>query len=156
MTEVEVDAVEVAPLGPVDYVVIEFPEARFTGAGLPALLEVVAKGVIRVLDAVIIKQNEDGSWISVSVTDLDADGGVWDMISGWGGEVLGQDDFDEVGAILAPGAAAAIIVYENTWAGPFAKAMLEAGGEVVAFERVGVADVEAALEVAAAESIVEN
>ena len=156
MTEVEVDAVEVAPLGPVDYGVIEFPEARFTGAGLPALLEVVAKGVIRVLDAVIIKQNEDGSWISVSVTDLDADGGVWDMISGWGGEVLGQDDFDEVGAILAPGAAAAIIVYENTWAGPFAQAMLDAGGQVVAFERVGVADVAAALEVAAAESIVEN
>ena len=156
VTEVEVDAVEVAPLGPVDYVVIEFPEARFTGAGLPALLEVVAKGVIRVLDAVIIKQNEDGSWISVSVTDLDADGGVWDMISGWGGDVLGQDDFDEVGAILAPGAAAAIIVYENTWAGPFAQAMLDAGGQVVAFERVGVADVVAALEVAAAESIVEN
>lgn len=156
MTEVEVDAVEVAPLGPVDYVVIEFADARFTGAGLPALLEVVAKGVIRVLDAVIIKQNEDGSWISVSVTDLDADGGVWDMISGWGGDVLGQDDFDEVGAILAPGAAAAIIVYENTWAGPFAQAMLDAGGEVVAFERVGVADVVAALEAAAAESIDEN
>jgi hypothetical protein len=137
VTDVEVDEVEVAPLGPVDYVVIEFPEANFTGAGLPALLDVVAKGVIRILDAVVIKQNDDGSWISLSVTD---------MISGWGGDVLGQDDFDEVGAILKPGAAAAIIVYENTWAGPFAQAMLEAGGQVVAFERVGVADVVAALE----------
>ncbi len=156
MTEVEVDEVELAPLGPVDYVVIEFPEANFTGAGLPALLDVVAKGVIRVLDAVVIKQNDDGSWISLSVTDLDTEGGVWDLISGWGGDVLSQDDFDEVGAILKPGAAAAIIVYENTWAGPFAQAMLEAGGEVVAFERVGVADVMAALDAVADESIDED
>ena len=63
---------------------------------------------------------------------------------------------DEVGAILKPGAAAAIIVYENTWAGPFAQAMLAAGGQVVAFERVGVADVMAALEAVADESIDED
>lgn len=143
-------------VGPVDYVVIEFPDAKFTGEGLPILLDLVAKGVIRVLDAVVIKQNDDGSFVSLSVEDLDTEGGEWELISGWSADVLGQDDFDEVGAILAPGSAAAIIVYENSWAAPFAAAMVEAGGQVVAFERVGVRDVIAAIEDSAAESITED
>ena len=111
---------------------------------------------IRVLDAVVIKQNDDGSFVSLSVEDLDTEGGEWELISGWSADVLGQDDFDEVGAILAPGSAAAIIVYENSWAAPFAAAMVEAGGQVVAFERVGVRDVIAAIEDSAAESITED
>ena len=143
-------------VGPVDYVVIEFPDAKFTGEGLPILLDLVAKGVIRVLDAVVIKQNDDGSFVSLSVEDLDTEGGEWELISGWSADVLGQDDFDEVGAILAPGSAAAIIVYQNSWAARFAAAMVEAAGQVVAFERVGVRDVIAAIEDRAAESITED
>ena len=61
-----------------------------------------------------------------------------------------QDDFDTVGTILKPGAAAVIIVYENTWAGPFAAAMMRAGGQVVAFDRIPVTEVIGALEAAAA------
>ncbi len=147
MAEATTDEVEVAPLGPVDYVVIEFPEARFTGEGLPLLLDLVAQGVIRVLDAVLVKANDDGSFVSLSVEDLDAEGGgAWELISGWASGMLGQDDLDEVGAIMAPGSAAAVIVYENTWAGPFAAAMRAAGGEVVAFNRIPVADLYEALE----------
>lgn len=145
MTQEQVEEVE-GPLGPVDYVVIEFADAKFNGEGLPILLDLVAKGTIRVLDAVVIKANDDGTWVSLGVQDLDASGsGEWELISGWAGDVLGQEDFDEIGAILAPGSAAAIIVYENTWAGPFAAAMRAAGGEVVAFDRVGVNDLYQAL-----------
>jgi len=134
-------------LGPVDYVVIEFADAKFNGEGMPLLLDLVAKGIIRILDAVVIKANDDGSWVSLSVEDLDAQGGgAWELISGWGSDMLGEEDYDEIGAILAPGSAAAIIVYENTWAGPFAAAMRAAGGEVVAFNRVGVNDLYAALD----------
>ncbi len=146
MAEELLDEAE-APLGPVDYVVIEFPEAQFTGEGLPLLLDLVAEGIIRVLDAVVVKANDDGTFVSLAVEDLDADGGgAWTLISGWASGMLGQDDLDEVGAILAPGSAAAVIVYENTWAGPFAAAMRRAGGEVVAFNRIPVADLYEALE----------
>jgi hypothetical protein len=153
VTEAQNEAVEGIEVGPVDYVVIEFAEAQFTGEGLPILLDLVAKGVIRILDAVAIKANEDGSWLRLSVSDLHAEGGAWDLITGWGTEVLSQDDFDTVGAILKPGAAAVIIVYENTWAGPFAAAMMRAGGQVVAFDRIPVTEVIGALEAAAAAEI---
>jgi hypothetical protein len=146
MAEDQIDEFEEAPLGPVDFVVIEFPDAQFTGEGLPILLDLVAQGVIRVLDAVVIKGNQDGSFVSLSVQDLDATGGAWEVISGWSSGTLKQADFDEVGAVLAPGSAAAIIVYENTWAGPFAAAMARAGGRLVAFDRIPVADLMAALE----------
>ena len=150
MTEGQVESTEGIEVGPVDVVVIEFADAKFSGEGLPILLDLVAKGVIRIIDAVAIKANNDGSFVSLSVEDLDAEGGEWDLITGWTSDVLGQEDFDAVGAILKPGAAAAIIMYENTWAAPFAAAMQRAGGQVVAFDRIPVADVIAAIEAAAA------
>ncbi len=153
MTVGQVEDTEAIEVGPVDVVVIEFADAKFSGEGLPILLDLVAKGVIRIIDAVAIKANEDGSFVSLSVEDLDAEGGEWDLITGWTADVLGQEDFDAVGAILKPGAAAAIIMYENTWAAPFAAAMQRAGGQVVAFDRIPVADVIAAIEAAAATEI---
>jgi Family of unknown function (DUF6325) len=153
VTEGQIEAVGGIEVGPVDYVVIEFADAKFTGEGLPILLDLVAKGIIRVIDAVVIKSNDDGSWAKLSVEDLDAGGGAWDLVTGWSADVLGQDDFDTVGAILKPGAAAAIIMYENTWAGPFAAAMMRAGGQVVAFDRIPVAEVIGAIEAAAATEI---
>lgn len=153
MTEVQELNPQGIEVGPVDYVVIEFAEAKFTGEGLPILLDLVAKGTIRVIDAVVIKANDDGTWVTLSVEDLDAEGGAWELISGWGSDVLSQDDFDTVGAIVKPGAAAAIIMYENTWAAPFAAAMLRAGGQVVAFDRIPVTEVIGAIEAAAAAEI---
>jgi hypothetical protein len=153
MSDDQIEALDEVPLGPVDFVVIEFPDAKFTGEGLPILLDLVAKGVIRVLDAVVIKANEDGSFVSLSVQDLDATGGAWEVISGWSSGTLKQEDFDEVGAVLAPGSAAAVIVYENSWAGPFAAAMTRAGGRLVAFDRIPVADLMAALEAATETSL---
>lgn len=155
MTESQIEAVEGIEVGPVDYVVIEFADAKFTGEGLPILLDLVAKGIIRIIDAVVIKANDDGSFVSLSVEDLDQSGGEWELISGWSSDVLGQDDLDEVGAILKPGAAAAIIMYENAWAAPFAAAMRRAGGELVAFDRIPAVDVIAALE-AAQETAIES
>jgi hypothetical protein len=149
MTDTQLEApTEAISWGPVDYVVIEFADARFTGEGLPILLDLVAKGVVRILDAEMIKVNDDGSFVRLSAQDLDAAGGVWDLMTGWGSELLSQRDVDAVGAMLAPGSAAAVIVYENTWAGPFTAAMRRAGGEVIAFDRVQVADFLAALEAA--------
>jgi hypothetical protein len=150
VTEGQIETAGGIEVGPVDYVVIEFADAKFSGEGLPILLDLVAKGIIRIIDAVAIKANDDGSFVSLSVEDLDTEGGEWDLVTGWSADVLTQDDFDAVGAILKPGAAAAIIMYENTWAAPFAAAMLRAGGQVVAFNRIPVTEVIGALEAAAA------
>lgn len=149
MTDTQLEAPdEETPWGPIDYVVIGFADAKFTGEGLPILLDLVAKGVIRILDAEMIKVNDDGSFVRLSAQDLDATGGIWELMTGWGSELLTQEDVDAVGAMLAPGSAAAVIVYENTWAGPFTAAMIRAGGELVAFDRVRVVDFLAALEAA--------
>jgi Family of unknown function (DUF6325) len=153
VTESQIEAVEGIEVGPVDVIVIEFADAKFRGEGLPILLDLVAKGIIRIIDAVAIKANEDGSFVSLSIEDLDQAGGEWELISGWSSDVLGQDDLDEVGAILKPGAAAAIIMYENSWAAPFAAAMRRAGGELVAFDRIPVTEVIAALEAAESTAI---
>ena len=148
MTESKIDPGGEIHIGPVDLVVIEFADANFTGQGLPILLDLVAKGVVRIIDAAVVKANEDGSFVSLSVADLGGASEEWQMISGWASGILSTEDVDAVGAILKPGAAAAVIMYENTWAGPFAAAMRAAGGELVAFERIPAADVIAAIEAA--------
>lgn len=148
VTESQIDTGSEILLGPVDLVVIEFAEANFTGEGLPILLDLVAKGVVRVIDAAVVKANEDGSFVSMAVADLGQVSEEWQLISGWSSGILSTEDVDAVGAILKPGAAAAVIMYENTWAAPFAAAMRAAGGELVAFERIPAADVIAALEAA--------
>jgi hypothetical protein len=84
----------------------------------------------------------------MAVADLGQVSEEWAMITGWSSGVLSTEDVDAVGAILKPGAAAAVIMYENTWAAPFAAAMRAAGGELVAFQRIPAVDVIAALEAA--------
>jgi len=132
VTESQIETGREIQMGPVDLVVIEFAQANFTGAGLPILLDLVAKGVVRVIDAAVVKANEDGSFVSVAVADLGQATEEWKLISGWSSGILSAEDVDAVGAILKPGAAAAVIMYENTWAAPFAASMRAAGGELVA------------------------
>ena len=148
VTESQTDTGSEIQMGPVDLVVIEFAEANFRGEGMPILLDLVAKGVVRILDAAVIKANQDGSFVSLSVADLGGATEEWQMISGWASGIMSEEDVDAVGAILKPGAAAAVIMYENTWAAPFAAAMRAAGGELVAFERIPAADIIAAIEAA--------
>ena len=148
VTERQIDTGSELQLGPVDLVVIEFADAKFKGEGLPILLDLVAKGLVRIIDAAVIKANEDGSFVTLSVADLGGASEEWVMISGWASGIMSEEDVDAVGAILKPGAAAAVIMYENTWAAPFAAAMRAAGGELVAFERIPAADVIAAIEAA--------
>ena len=98
--------------------VIEFAEAKFRGEGLPILMDLVAKGVLRIIDATVVKANEDGSFVSLAVADLGQVSEEWQLISGWSSGIPSTEDVDAVGAILKPGAAAAVIMYENTWAAP--------------------------------------
>jgi hypothetical protein len=126
-------------MGPVDYLVIEFPAGYPTGENLPLLLDLVDRGLIRILDLVLVKREYDGSMTLLALADADGDG-EWDysVFEGVSTGVLGQDDIDEAGQALEPGHSAAILVYENTWAAPLAVALRRSGAQMVAGGRIPV------------------
>ena len=130
-----IDLREVA--GPVDYLLLQFPEAADTSAAGAALLDLVNNGTIRIYDLLVIRKNADGSFSGIDVTKLDAEGlGGLVAFAGARSGLLGDDDLAEVGCVMDPGTAAALIVYENTWAIPFVGAALDAKAEVIASERI--------------------
>ena len=135
----EMGAVELEEMGPVDYLVIEFPAGYPTGENLPLLLDLVDRGLIRILDLVLVKREFDGSMSLLALADADGDG-EWDysVFEGVSTGVLGQDDIDEAGQALEPGHSAAILVYENTWAAPLAVALRGSGAQMVASGRIPV------------------
>jgi hypothetical protein len=140
-------------MGPIDYLIIEFPGSRMTGEGLPHLLDLVERDVIRVLDLVFVQKRDDGSVVALEVADFDADGTLdLAVFAGASSGLLGQDDMDEAGAVLEPGSAAAVVVYENRWAAPLASALRRGGAQMVATGRIPVQAVLAALEDAEVEA----
>jgi hypothetical protein len=134
-------------MGPVDWVIIEFPGSHLTGEGMPLLVDLVERGIIRILDVVFIKKEMDGRVRGLAMADFDGDG-VMDLavFEGASSGLLDQEELDEAGNALEPGNAAAVLVYENTWAAPFATAMRRAGGQVVASGRITVQELEDALD----------
>jgi hypothetical protein len=134
-------------IGPIDYLVVEFPGSRMTGEGLPLLVDLVDRGIIRVLDLVFVKKELDGSVKGMAIADLDHDGTLdLAVFEGASSGLLDQDDLDEAGAGLEPGSSAGLLVYENRWAAPFAAALRRGGGQLVASGRIPVQAVLAALD----------
>jgi uncharacterized membrane protein len=126
-----------AELGPIDYIVVEFPagERRLTGEAALELAGLVADETIRVLDLVIVHKGEDGSIDVDEIDDLE-DLGALGVIEATLAEVLAEQDLIDLAAAMEPGSSAAILVWENTWAAPFAVAVRRAGGQLVASGRI--------------------
>ena len=138
---------EFAEMGPIDYVVVEFPGNRMTGEGFPLLVDLVDRGLIRILDLLFVRKEEDGSVVGLEIADLTGDGALdLAVFEGVSSGLLGQDDLDEAGAALEPGSSAGILVYENLWAAPFATAVRRGGAQLVASGRIPVPAVLAALD----------
>ncbi len=134
-------------VGPIDYLALEFPAARITGRGMQILLDLVDRGIIRILDLRFVVRGADGSFTAVAVTDLDGDGDLdLAVFEGVESGLLDDDDLAQAASLIAPGSAAGLLVYENTWAGPFVTAMRDAGGEVLASGRIPATDVVAMLD----------
>ena len=134
-------------LGPIDYVVVEFPENKMTGEGLPILVDLVDRGIIRLLDLVFFTKGADGSVAIVEIADFDGDGELdLAIFEGASSGVLGEDDVNEAAAAVDSGSSAALLVYENRWAAPFAAAVRRGGGQLVAFGRIPTQELLAALE----------
>jgi hypothetical protein len=138
MTDVGV-AIEDLELGPIDYLVIEYPNGRPTGEALPYLLDLVDRGLVRILDVGIVAKAPDGSFESLRSEDL-ADLGESGLavFEGASSGILDDSDLEQVAAVIGDGAVGAILVYENTWAGPFAAALRRAGGQLVSSGRIPV------------------
>ncbi|MET7298534.1 DUF6325 family protein [Embleya sp. NPDC005575] len=133
--------------GPIDYLVIEFPGSRMTGEGLPLLIDLVDRGIIRILDLIFVTKGLDGSVRGVELADLAGDNHL-DLAAfdGVSSGLLGQDEIEDVSAVLEPGSSAAILVYENVWAGPLAAALRRSGARLVADGRIPVQEILASLD----------
>jgi Family of unknown function (DUF6325) len=142
MTEESLDE-----LGPVDYVIVEFPAgaANFTGEMARELLALVENGTIRVIDLIILVKNDDGS---IDVTELDdlEDLGELRTLEAELAELLAEEDVVNLAAAMDTGSTAGVIVYENLWAAPFGSAARRAGGQLIANGRIPMQAILAALE----------
>lgn len=145
MTEQPLDAP--VGVGPIDYVLIEFPGSQFNGEIAPNLVELVNGGMIRLLDLVFVHKNEQGDIESIELADaMPAEAGdLADIDVGYAG-LLAEEDLDAAAEVLDPGSSALLLVWENSWAAPLATAIRESGGQLVASGRIPVNAIIAALE----------
>ncbi|MDX6624189.1 MAG: hypothetical protein QOE75_2121 [Solirubrobacterales bacterium] len=141
------NADELNEMGPVDYVLVEWPGRQPSGEALPYLVDLVDRGLIRIIDLAFIAKGEDGSVAMVEIADLGDEIAVFEGASSG---LLHEDDIAQAGDVLEPGTSAALLVYENTWAGPFAGAVRRSGGQLVASGRIPADDFLAALDAAEA------
>ena len=136
-------------VGPIDYLVVEFPGNKMTGEAFPILIDLADRGLIRILDLAFISKAEDGKVTALSLTDIDGDGELdLTVFQGASSGLLDDSDLEEAGSVLEPNCSAGLLVYENRWAAPFASALRRGGGQLVASGRIPVQAILARLEAA--------
>ena len=133
-------------LGPVELAVIEFPGSQFKGEIAPALADLVDNDIVHIIDLVFVTKNDDGSIDAIELSDLPAEeASAFDDLDGEAGGLLSDADLDLASQVLAPGSSAALIVWENTWARRLVTAIKDAGGRLVAHDRLDAETVQEAL-----------
>jgi hypothetical protein len=142
---------EFSEMGPIDYLIVEFPGNRMKGEALPLLVDLVDRKIVRIIDLMFVRKDLDGSVVAMEIADLTGDGDLdLTVFEGASSGLLGEDDINEAGHALEPGNAAGIVIYENLWAAPFAAALRRAGAQVVDSGRIPVTELLATLEAAEA------
>jgi hypothetical protein len=137
---------EHAEMGPIDWILIEFPGPP-TGKVAPHLLDLVERGLIRILDLVVVRKDGDGEVTMLELADIDGDGELdLAVFSGVRSGILGDDDVNEAAGAMESDTTAALLMYENLWAAPFVSAVRQAGGQLVASGRIGVQEIVEALD----------
>jgi hypothetical protein len=142
MTETSLDQ-----LGPVDYLVVEFPAgaSNFTGEMADELIALVDSGTIRLIDALILTKNEDGSIDAMELSDLDELGEL-ERLEAQLAELLAEEDVEHLAAAMDPGSTAGVLIWENLWAAPFATAARRSGGQLIANGRIPIQAIIASIE----------
>jgi hypothetical protein len=146
-------------LGPVDWLVVEFPvdKANFSGEMAQELKSLVERGLVRILDLVFLRKEEDGSVVVDELSDV-PEGAVGELLQHEAAlaMLLAEEDIVAVGEALEPGSIGAVLVYENSWAGPFASSIRRAGGQLVDSGRIPTQALLAAIEAEDQESVTEG
>jgi Family of unknown function (DUF6325) len=141
----------VLEMGPIDYVVLEWPGRQPKGDAVPLIIDLVERGIIRVLDIALMVKGEDGSVAAVDLGEFEDPGG-FEAFEGASTGLISQEDLEDAAQALEPGTCAAVLVWENRWAAPVAVALRKSGGQLVASGRIGIQAVLAALELAEAQA----
>ena len=137
---------DIEEMGPIDWILIEFSGPP-TGAAAPYLLDLVDRGLIRIIDLVLVNKDAEGALTILELADIDGDGELdLTVFEGVRSGVLGEDDVAEAAAVLEPDTSGVFLLYENLWAAPFAVAVRQAGGQLVASGRIPVQSIIAALD----------
>jgi dihydroorotase-like cyclic amidohydrolase len=147
---------EMDELGPIDYLIIEWPGRQPTGEAAPHLVDLVERGIIRILDFAFITKDEDGTVAGVEISDLGDQVEEMKVFEGASSGLISDEDTAEAAEALEPGTSAALLIYENRWAAPFAAAVRRSGGQLVANGRIPVQAFLAALEAAEAEAAAQS
>ena len=132
-------------IGPVEYIVVGFPENQFDGTIIPALADLVEKGLVRILDLMFIAKDVEGNVIGFEYEDIPGVVAGLAELEGEAGSLLSEEDIEVVAEELEPGSSAALLVWEDVWASPFQEAVRRCGGELLAGGRVPAVVIEAAL-----------
>lgn len=141
---------ELSEMGPIDYLIIEWPDRQPSGEAVPHVIDLVERGLIRILDLAFIAKAEDGSVAALEISDLGSEVEAFAAFGGASSGLLSDEDLDEAANAIEPGTSAALLVFENRWAAPFAAAVRRSGGQLVASGRIPVQAVLAALDAAEA------
>ncbi len=133
MTTPRVQSDEPNAMGPISYLIVEFPGSKMTGEGFPILLDLVDRGVIRILDLRFVRRAMDGSIRAVELRDIDRDG-QFDLakFEGASSGLLDDTDIADARSVIQPGSSAGILIFENRWATPFTQALRRGDAELVA------------------------
>jgi CheY-like chemotaxis protein len=133
-------------MGPIDYIVLEWTDKQPTGEAVPLILDAVDRGIIRILDIAFMTKDEAGNVVAMDLGGDDGGPEGWDEFAGASSGIIGSDEIYEAAAALEPGTSAALLVWENRWAGPIGAAIRRSGGQLVASGRIPVQDILAKLD----------
>jgi Family of unknown function (DUF6325) len=158
MTDITIEAAsestDLDSLGPVDYIVVEFPagKSNFTGEMAKELLALVDSGTIRVIDVLILTKNEDGTVDAMELSDIEELGEL-QAVEAQLAELLAADDVENLAAAMEPGSTAGVLIWENLWAAPFGSAVRRSGGQLIANGRIPIQAIIASIEADEANAI---
>ena len=140
-------ASETEAMGPISYLVVEFPGNKMTGEGFPLLVDLVDRGIIRILDLVFVTRETDGTVRAIDLRDIDRDGRVdLTVIEGASSGLLDESDLADAAPVIEPGSSAGILIFENRWATQFTQALRRGGAQLVAAGYIPQDDVAASLD----------
>jgi uncharacterized membrane protein len=137
---------ELDEMGPIDYIILEWPNEPSGDEVVPLLVDLVDRGIIRILDVAFVSKGEDGELTAIEVGDLGPVASAFGVFEGASSGLVDEEDLQDAASALAPGTSAAILVWENRWAAPVAIALRRSGGQLVASGRIPVQALVASLD----------